>query len=153
MDNRTEEFLNDPIFPLLVRMSAPNTIAFFIQAIVVLTEVWFISELGTTSLAAVALAFPVLMLTQQMAFGALGGAITSSIARSLGAGDKKRAEELLWHALLISSCGALLFLLVFLIGGEALLILLGGKGLLLKESMSYCMVFYLEPYLYGYPEP
>ena len=141
MGNRTEEFLNDPIFPLLVRMSAPNTIAFFIQAIVVLTEVWFISELGTTSLAAVALAFPVLMLTQQMAFGALGGAITSSIARSLGAGDTIRAEELLWHALLISSCGALLFLLAFLIGGEALLIVLGGKGLLLKESMSYCMVF------------
>ena len=82
MQNRTEQFLNDPVFPLLVRMSAPNTIAFFIQAIVVLAEVWFISKLGTTSLAAVALAFPVIMLTQQMAFGALGGAVTSSIARS-----------------------------------------------------------------------
>jgi len=54
-------------------MAAPNTVAFFIQAIVVLTEVWFISKLGTTSLAAVALAFPILMITQQMAFGALGG--------------------------------------------------------------------------------
>ena len=62
MDNRTQEFLNNPIMPLLIRMSAPNTIAFFIQAIVVLTEVWFISKLGTNSLAAVALAFPLLML-------------------------------------------------------------------------------------------
>jgi hypothetical protein len=33
MDKRTEEFLNDPIFPLLVKMSAPNTVAFFIQSI------------------------------------------------------------------------------------------------------------------------
>ena len=114
MHNRTEQFLNDPVFPLLIRMSAPNTIAFFIQAIVVLAEVWFISKLGTTSLAAVALAFPVIMLTQQMAFGALGGAVTSSIARSLGAEDKERAEKLLWHSLLLSCCGYLLFFLVFL---------------------------------------
>ena len=60
MHNRTEQFLNDPVFPLLIRMSAPNTIAFFIQAIVVLAEVWFISKLGTTSLAAVAIAFPII---------------------------------------------------------------------------------------------
>ena len=114
MHNRTEQFLNDPVFPLLIRMSAPNTIAFFIQAIVVLAEVWFISKLGTTSLAAVALAFPVIMHTQQMAFGALGGAVTSSIARSLGAEDKERAEKLLWHSLLLSCCGYLLFFLIFL---------------------------------------
>ena len=56
MDNRTQEFLTQPPVPLLIRMSAPNTIAFFIQAIVVLTEVWFISKLGTKSLAAVATA-------------------------------------------------------------------------------------------------
>ena len=141
MDTRTQEFLNNPILPLLVRMAAPNTIAFFIQAIVVLTEVWFISKLGTTSLAAVALAFPILMITQQMAFGALGGAVTSSIARSIGAGDTIRAEKLLWHSLLIASCGAVVFLLAFLLGGESLLKILGGKGPLLEESLSYCMIF------------
>lgn len=141
MHNRTEQFLSDPVFPLLVRMSAPNTIAFFIQAIVVLTEVWFISKLGTISLAAVALAFPVIMLTQQMAFGALGGAVTSSIARSLGEGDKERAEKLLWHSLFLAACGGLLLLFMFLVGGEFLLITLGGRGLLLEESLSYCLIF------------
>jgi len=141
MQSRTDEFLSDPVFPLLVRMSAPNTIAFFIQAIVVLAEVWFISKLGTTSLAAVALAFPIIMLTQQMAFGALGGAVTSSIARSLGAGDKERAEKLLWHSLFLAACGGLFFLFIFLIGGEFLLLTIGGRGLLLQEALSYCLVF------------
>ena len=141
MQSRTDEFLSDPVFPLLVRMSAPNTIAFFIQAIVVLAEVWFISKLGTISLAAVALAFPIIMLTQQMAFGALGGAVTSSIARSLGAGDKERAEKLLWHSLFLAACGGLFFLFIFLIGGEFLLLTLGGRGLLLQEELSYCLVF------------
>jgi Na+-driven multidrug efflux pump len=102
MDKRTEQFLKDPIFPLLIKMSAPNTVAFLINAVVVLAEFWFISQLGITPLAAVTLAFPAIMLTQQMAFGALGGAVTSSIARSLGAADKPRAEKLLWHSLYIS---------------------------------------------------
>ncbi|MDB9967878.1 MATE family efflux transporter [Gammaproteobacteria bacterium] len=141
MQNRTEQFLNDPVFPLLIRMSAPNTIAFFIQAIVVLAEVWFISKLGTTSLAAVALAFPIIMLTQQMAFGALGGAVSSSIARSLGAEDKERAEKLLWHSLLLSCCGYFFFFLIFFTGGESVLMALGGEGSLLEESLLYVKIF------------
>jgi|TARA_B110000438_G_C15819178_1_gene653448 putative MATE family efflux protein len=141
MNNKTDQFLNDPIMPLLFKMSAPNTIAFFVQAIVVLTEIWFISKLGTISLAAVALAFPVLMLTQQMAFGAFGGAVTSSIARSMGSGDIERAEKLLWHALFIACAGALILLAAFLVGGEWLLKILGGEGLLLEQSLSYCMIF------------
>ena len=141
MQNRTEQFLNDPVFPLLIRMSAPNTIAFFIQAIVVLAEVWFISKLGTTSLAAVALAFPIIMLTQQMAFGALGGAVSSSIARSLGAEDKERAEKLLWHSLLLSCCGYFFFFLIFFTGGESVLMALGGEGSLLEESLLYIKIF------------
>ena len=136
-----EELLYNPVLPLLVKLSAPNTIAFLIQAIVVLTEIWFIGQLGTISLAAIALAFPVLMLTQQMAFGALGGAVGSSIARSLGAGNIEKAEKLLWHAIFIGSCGALSFLIIFLILGESILILLGGSGLLLDQSFSYCLIF------------
>ena len=143
MDKRTEQFLKDPIFPLLIKMSAPNTVAFLINAVVVLAEFWFISQLGITPLAAVTLAFPAIMLTQQMAFGALGGAVTSSIARSLGAADKPRAEKLLWHSLYISFFGALVFLIIFFIFGEPLLRILGGTGALLEESLAYCFVYLL----------
>lgn len=143
MDKRTEQFLKDPIFPLLIKMSAPNTVAFLINAVVVLAEFWFISQLGITPLAAVTLAFPAIMLTQQMAFGALGGAVTSSIARSLGAADKSRAEKLLWHSLYISCFGALAFLIIFFIFGEPLLRILGGTGALLEESLAYCFVYLL----------
>ena len=142
MDNRTQEFLNNPIMPLLIRMSAPNTVAFFIQAIVVLTEVWFISKLGTNSLAAVALAFPLLMLTQTMSGGALGGAISSAIARSMGANNIDKAEKLIWHSIAISLCGALTFLFLFLVFGKDLLYLLGGRGEILQESYDYCSVLF-----------
>jgi len=124
-------------------MSAPNTVAFFIQSIVVLTEVWFISKLGTNSLAAVALAFPLLMITQTMSGGALGGAITSAIARSMGANDIDKAERLIWHSVVISLGGAFTFLLFFLLFGEQLLFLLGGRGDILKESYTYCSYLFL----------
>ena len=143
MDNRTQEFLTQPVMPLLIRMSAPNTVAFFIQSIVVLTEVWFISKLGTNSLAAVALAFPLLMITQTMSGGALGGAITSAIARSMGANDIDKAERLIWHSVVISLGGAFSFLLFFLLFGEQLLFLLGGRGDILKESYTYCSYLFL----------
>ena len=80
MDKKTKQILSDPILPLLLKMSAPNTIAFLINAFVVLAEFWFIGQLGITPLAAITLAFPAIMLTQQMAFGALGGAVSSSIS-------------------------------------------------------------------------
>ena len=142
MDNRTQEFLSKPIMPLLIKMSAPNTVAFFIQSLVVLTEVWFISKLGTDSLAAVALAFPLLMITQTMSGGALGGAITSAVARSMGANDIDRVEKLIWHSVVISLGGALIFLILFLFFGNQLLFLLGGRGEILQESYAYCSVLF-----------
>ena len=142
MENRTQEFLTKPIIPLLIRMSAPNTIAFFIQSLVVLTEVWFISRLGTNSLAAVALAFPLLMITQTMSGGALGGAITSAIARSMGADDIEKAERLIWHSIIISLGGAIIFLILFLLFGKQLLFLLGGRGEILQESYAYCSILF-----------
>ena len=128
--------------PLLIKMSAPNTVAFFIQSLVVLTEVWFISKLGTDSLAAVALAFPLLMITQTMSGGALGGAITSAVARSMGANDIDRVEKLIWHSVVISLGGALIFLILFLFFGNQLLFLLGGRGEILQESYAYCSVLF-----------
>ena len=141
MNPREKALLSGPLWPLLLRMSAPNTMAFFIQAVVVLAEVWFISQLGTAELAAVALAFPIIMLTQQMAFGTLGGAVASAIARSLGGGDTVRAERLLWHALLIALGAGIVFLLAFLALGKVLLVAMGGHGLVLVEAMSYCVTF------------
>ncbi|MDG1839719.1 MAG: MATE family efflux transporter [Dehalococcoidia bacterium] len=143
MDKRTQELLSDPILPLLLRKSAPNTVSFLIQSIVTMAEVWFIAKLGINPLAAVALAFPLLMLTQTMSGGALGGAINSAIARSLGSGDVARAQKLLWHAILISVSGAVLFLVMFLLAGRPFLAWLGGEGQVLEESLLYARVVFI----------
>ena len=69
MDPRTQHLLTAPPLPLLARMATPSTLAFLVQGVVSLAEVWFIGQLGSISLAAIALAFPLLMLTQTLSGG------------------------------------------------------------------------------------
>lgn len=142
MHDRTQMLLTAPPFGLLMRLAAPNSIAFLIQSGVSLTEVWFIGKLGTTSLATIALVFPLLMLTQMMSGGALGGGVASSVARAVGAGDHERAERLVWHAIAYATAGAVLFLILFLLAGEQFLGFLGGKGNVLSQASLYCLVLF-----------
>ena len=142
MDARTQHLLSAPPAPLLVKLATPNALAFFIQGSVSMAEVWFIGRLGTASLAAIALAFPLLMLTQMMSGGAIGGAVASAVARALGAGNLPRAEQLIWHALAIVAGGAAAFLLIFLVFGAGFLEFLGGRDQVLAEAISYCLVLF-----------
>ena len=142
MDERTRAMRVAPIRPLLIKMATPNAVAFLVQSFVSMAEVWFISRLGTSALAAIALAFPLLMLTQMMSGGAIGGAVTSAVARAIGAGDLVRAERLLWHALVIMVLLAGFFLLLFLLLGSAFLALLGGQGDALDSAASYGWVLF-----------
>ena len=77
MDQRTHHLLHAPALPLLVKMSVPSSIAFIVQSTVSLTEVWYVGQLGSTPLAAMALVFPMLMLMQMLSVGALGNAVSS----------------------------------------------------------------------------
>ena len=142
MDARTTEMLQSPPGPLLIKMATPNAIAFAVQGFVSMGEVWFIGQLGTSSLAAIALSFPLLMLIQTMAGGAVGGAVTSSIARALGGGDLPRAEKLIWHALAVTLGGVIIFLLLYILFGDFLLSFLGGTGMVLDQARNYCLVLF-----------
>jgi putative MATE family efflux protein len=142
MDERTHHMLTSAPAPLLLKMATPNALAFAIQSSVSLAEVWIIGQLGTSALASIALAFPLLMLIQTMSGGALGGAVTSAIARALGSGDRERAQKLIWHGLAISAIGAGLFLVLFLIFGLALIAFLGGRGEILEQAFDYCAVIF-----------
>jgi MATE family, multidrug efflux pump len=140
MDSRTQVLLTAPPLKLLINMATPSSVAFLIQACVSLAEVWFIGQLGTTSLAAIALVFPFLMLTQTLSGGATGGAVASAIARASGSGDTGKAEKLIWHALAIAVFGALLLFVLFVLFGEWFLRFLGGEGEMLDQANAYSII-------------
>ncbi|MFT5691120.1 MAG: putative MATE family efflux protein [Oceanicoccus sp.] len=141
-DAKTQQILYGSLFPLLLKMASPNAIAFLLQAAVSMTEVWYVGQLGTISLAAIALVFPMLMLMQMMSAGALGGAVTSSIARALGAGEIRKAETLVWHAVILAFTGAGSCLILYWIGGGRLLSVLGGEGDVLRQAILYADILF-----------
>ena len=117
-----------PILPTLLSLSWPNIVAFSAGTCVVIAETSYIGRLGVESLAAMALVFPCVMLTMTMSGGAMGGGVTSAIARAIGANDVDRASTLAAHALLIGLCFGLTFMLGMLIFGPALLELQIGRA-------------------------
>src|ERR1700704_4772156 len=102
LDRRTRMLLEAPLAATLVRLAAPNMLVMVVQSSVGLIETYWVGKLGTDALAGVALVFPVLMLMQMMSAGAMGGGISSSIARALGAGRRADANALVPHALAIA---------------------------------------------------
>jgi putative MATE family efflux protein len=126
----------------MARMAAPQAMAFLVQASVSMTEVWYIGQLGRTSLAAMAFVFPGLMLMQMLSGGAMGGAVASAVARALGAGNAERARQLVWHALFIAAAAGALFCGIFWLCGEALLNLIGAEGAVLDEALTYSTVVF-----------
>src|SRR5262245_45259900 len=131
-----------PILPTLVKLTLPNTVAMLATALVAVAETSYIGRLGTVPLAAMALVFPMIMLTQMMSAGAMGGGVSSAISRALGSGDVERAQALALHAGLIGLAAGLTSTAFFLLLGPAIYRLLGGQGSALREAVAYSnMVF------------
>ena len=104
MDPRTRTLLEAPIVTTLTRLAAPNILVMVLQAMIGLFEAFFIGKLGTEPLAGVTLVVPLLMMTQMMSGGAMGGGISSAVARALGSGRRDDANALVWHAVAIAFC-------------------------------------------------
>src|SRR2546427_5578630 len=136
-DPRTRALLEGPIASTLLRLGAPNVLVMFVQASVGLIETYFVAKLGTEALAGVALVFPVIMLMQMMSAGAVGGGISSAIARTLGAGRRADADALVLHALTVALVFGLVFTAAVLGGGRWLYGAMGGRGAALEAALTY----------------
>ncbi len=141
-DTRTAALLTAPLLPLLLRLSWPNILVMVAQAATGLIETWWVSRLGTDALAGMALVFPAVMLMQMISGGAMGGGISSAIARALGAGRRDTADALVLHALLINVALGLFFSVAVLLLGPSLYRALGGSGGSLDAALRYSNVVF-----------
>jgi len=132
-----ERFLSAPILPTLLRLSAPGVLLVVFQSMVSVGDTYFIGRLGTAPLAGLALVFPLIMLLQMTSAGAMGGGVSSAIARALGAGNIPAARRLVVHALVIASAMGIAFTLAILFFGRRMYGLLGGTGEILEHALAY----------------
>ena len=113
------------------------------QAASGLIETWFVGKLGTDALAGMALVFPGVMLMQMISGGAMGGGISSAIARALGARRRDDANALVLHAVLINLALGLICSVTVLMFGPSLYTALGGRGGSLAAALAYSNVVFL----------
>ena len=142
MDARTRRLLTGPILPTLLRLAWPNVLVMVAQASTGLIETWWVGHLGTDALAGMALVFPGVMLMQMLSAGAMGGGISSAIARALGAGRRADADALVLHAVVLNALIGLGCSVVFLVWGRPLYRLLGGEGAALEAALAYSNVVF-----------
>src|SRR5688500_18718620 len=105
-------------------------------------DTYFVGRLGTGPLAGLALVFPLIMLLQMTSAGAMGGGVSSAIARALGSGDMPAARRLVVHALVIAAAMAAAFTVLVLAFGPSMYRLLGGDGESLASAVRYSNVVF-----------
>ena len=135
--------LSAPLLPLLLRFALPNMGAMLATALAAVAETAYVGSFGVTSLAGMALVFPLVMLQMMLSAGAMGGGVSSAVSRAIGAGDVARASALAVHALWIALAAGLLYMGLMLVFGPALFALLGGRGEALAQALAYAQVAFL----------
>ena len=144
---RTRLLLEGRIVPTLLRLAWPNILVMLAQASTGLIETWWVSKLGTDALAGMALVFPGFMMMQMLSAGAVGGGISSAIARALGAGRRDDADALVLHALLINGGLGVLFSVAVVAFGRQFYTALGGEGGSLEAALAYSNVVFAGTWL------
>jgi putative MATE family efflux protein len=139
---RTRMLLEGPIVPTLLRMAWPNILVMLAQASTGLIETWWVSRLGTDALAGMALVFPGFMMMQMLSGGAMGGGISSAVARALGGGRRDDADALVWHAVIIALGLGVAFSVLVLTFGRTLYGSMGGVDGSLEAALIYSTVVF-----------
>jgi putative MATE family efflux protein len=142
LDPRTRALLTAPIARTILRMAWPNVAVMLLQAGTGLIETFWVGRLGPDALAGMALVFPPFMLMQMLSVGAMGGGISSAIARALGAGKRDEADALVIHGVVVNGGLGLVFSVLMLAFGPALYRLLGADGGALDAALAYSNVVF-----------
>ena len=142
LNPRTWRMLHGHIVPTLILLAWPNILVMMAQASTGLIETWWVSHLGTDALTGMALVFPGFMMMTMLSAGAVGGGISSAIARALGGGRRQDADALVLHALLINLALGVASSAIFLLLGRHIYAAMGGEGASLDAALAYSDVVF-----------
>jgi len=123
-------------------MAWPNILIMLAQASTGLIETFWIARLGTDALAGMALVFPVVMMVQMIANGAIGRRDLLGDRACARGGRRDEADALVLHAVIINVASGLGISLVMLAFGRPVYRALGGAGGELEAALVYSNVVF-----------
>src|SRR5260370_12150087 len=137
VDIRTREFLEAPLFRLMLRLAAPNALVMMTTTCIGLIELYFVSRLGVDALAGVSQVFVIVSLVSALSQGAVGGGVVSAVARALGKGQRKDANDLVWYAIAIAVPLGLSTTAALIVGHLSLYTAMGARESSLQMALRY----------------
>ena len=133
--SRLDEFIANPKGALW-RLAAPIMIGMSVQTVYMLADMYFVGQVSSQALAALAFNMPLVFLGIGIIFG-LGSGVTSVIARHIGARDKQLADSSAEHAVALGLVLSTLFTVAAQLWGQRLLTVLGVPENLLPLAWGY----------------
>ncbi|HCM05371.1 MAG TPA: MATE family efflux transporter [Oceanospirillales bacterium] len=131
-----KEIVSGPVGRVLYNLTLPMVIGIIAVFFFNLVDTFFISLLGTQSLAAVSFTMPIAMVVMNLAIG-LGIASSALIALATGARDNTLAQHYVVAGLLLTLALSVLMLVFGLVFNDEVFLLLGAEEKLLPLIWQY----------------
>ena len=131
-----------PIGRLLISMSIPMMISFFIQALYNMVDSMFVARISENALTAVSIAFPLQQIITAIGVGT-GVAVNALVPRYTGQGQKDKALGIANVAVVLSACYTVLFMLVGLFGVRAYYTMQTDVAEIVEDGTQYLSVICL----------
>lgn len=144
-ERRLEEIsaiIQQPMLPTLLRLSAPNLLTIVANTVTLTVDAYWAGRLGTESLAAFGIVFPIMFLIIAIATNGIGGGAGATVARALGGNRSDAAGTLASHALLIALVASLISAAALLGGGPWLYAKLGARGGALQLAIGLSNILF-----------
>ncbi len=143
MHDRSIELGSAPISRLIVRYSTPAMIAMFVNSTYNLVDTIFVGRgAGTLALAGLAVSWPLQMIVIAMGMG-VGIGTASIVSRSLGAGDRERAERVAVTSFAVMGLLSVAITILGLVFLRPLLSLFGATEGVMPYAMEYMSIILL----------
>lgn len=131
-----------PIGRLLISMSIPMMISFFIQALYNMVDSMFVARISENALTAVSIAFPLQQIITAIGVGT-GVAVNALVPRYIGQGQKDKALRIANVAVVLSFCYTILFMLVGVFGVRAYYTMQTDVTEIVEDGVQYLSVICL----------
>ena len=135
----TKMLLGDPK-KAIIKLSLPMIVAMSVQTIYNLVDAIWVSGLGADALAAIGFVFPFFFMAMGLATG-LGTGSGAAISRRIGSKDKKGADNVAVHTIVIMLILSVIFTLPLFIFAEEIFVL-SGAGKTIDLAVAYARVIF-----------
>ncbi|MBP5275029.1 MAG: MATE family efflux transporter [Abditibacteriota bacterium] len=147
--NEYDSLSKAPLNGLIIRLAIPAAISMLVTTVYNMADTWFVSRLGTSASGATGVVFGLMSLLQAAGF-MFGQGAGSIISRSLGAGDRAKAERIAAMTFAVSLAAGAVIAVAGIVFIVPLMRVLGSTPTILVFSRKYALwILLAAPFLLG----